>query len=139
MKENIVQDKTFVFSLEIIKLYTEMRKQREFVISKQLLRCATSIGANVEEAIAGQTRKDFFSKMSISSKEARETRYWLKLFKASKLVDLDYDEHLIKIEEIVRLLTSIVKTGFTAKSKSMPDVLCLLPFTGLINILPLYQ
>ena len=117
MKDNVIQDKSFTFSLEVIKLYTEIRKQREFVISKQLLRCGTSIGANVEEAIAGQTRKDFFSKMSIASKEARETRYWLMLFKASKLVDLNYDEHLQQVDEIVRLLTSIVKTGYTNKLK----------------------
>ena len=117
MKENIIQEKSFTFALEVIKLYTEIRKQGEFVISKQLLRCGTSIGANVEEAIAGQTRKDFFSKMSIASKEARETRYWLRLLKASKLVDLNYDEHLQNIEEIIRLLTSIVKTGYTNKLK----------------------
>ena len=117
MKDNVIQDKSFTFSLEVIKLYTEIRKQREFVISKQLLRCGTSIGANVEEAIAGQTRKDFFSKMSIASKEARETRYWLRLLKASKLVDLNYDEHLQQVDEIVRLLTSIVKTGYTNKLK----------------------
>ena len=117
MKENVIQEKSFAFALEVIILYTEIRKQREFVISKQLLRCGTSIGANVEEAIAGQTRKDFFSKMSIASKEARETRYWLRLLKASKLVDLNYDEQLQKVEEIVKLLTSIVKTGYTNKLK----------------------
>jgi four helix bundle protein len=117
MKENVIQEKSFTFALEIIKLYREIRKQLEFVISKQLLRCGTSIGANVEEAIAGQTRKDFFSKMSIASKEARETRYWLRLLKESKLVDLNYDEQLQNIDEIVRLLTSIVKTGYTKKLK----------------------
>lgn len=117
MKENVIQEKSFTFALEVIKLYSEIRKLNEFVISKQLLRCGTSIGANVEEAIAGQTRKDFFSKMSIASKEARETRYWLRLLKASKLVDLNYDEHLQNIEEIIRLLTSIVKTGYTNKLK----------------------
>jgi four helix bundle protein len=117
MKENVIQEKSFTFALEVIKLYIEIRKQGEFVISKQLLRCGTSIGANVEEAIAGQTRKDFFSKMSIASKEARETRYWLRLLKASKLVDLNYDEQLQKAEEIVKLLTSIVKTGYTNKFK----------------------
>jgi four helix bundle protein len=117
MKENVIQEKSFAFALDVIKLYTEIRKQREFVISKQLLRCGTSIGANVEEAIAGQTRKDFFSKMSIASKEAREKRYWLRLLKASKLVDLNYDEQLQKVEEIVKLLTSIVKTGYTSKLK----------------------
>jgi four helix bundle protein len=117
MKENIIQEKSFSFALDIINLYTEIREQKEFVISKQLLRCGTSIGANVEEAIAGKTRRDFLSKMSIASKEARETRYWLRLLKKSKLVDINYDEHLQKIEEIVRLLTSIVKTGYTNKLK----------------------
>jgi four helix bundle protein len=72
-KENPVQKKSFEFALLIIKLYQVMQSKREYVLSKQLLRSGTSIGANVEEAIAGQSRKDFLSKMAIASKEARET------------------------------------------------------------------
>lgn len=93
-----------------------MLNQSEFVLSKQLIRSGTSIGANVEEATAAQSRKDFISKMSISSKEARETNYWLKLLRDSKLCDdIDFS-HLIKeSEEIIKILTSIVKTSQTRK------------------------
>ncbi|WKD85633.1 hypothetical protein KCTC32516_00974 [Polaribacter huanghezhanensis] len=77
MKESIVQKKSFEFSLKIITLYTKLQTEKEFIISRQLLRSGTSVGANVEEALAGQSKKDFTVKMSISSKEARETKYWL--------------------------------------------------------------
>ena len=75
-KNNVVLNKSFDFALEIIELYKILKSKNEFVISKQLLRSGTSIGANVEEATAAQTKKDFITKMSIASKEARETRYW---------------------------------------------------------------
>ncbi|WP_437823523.1 four helix bundle protein [Tenacibaculum mesophilum] len=73
MKESIIQGKSFQFSLKIISLYKKLQQEKEFIISKQLLRSGTSIGANIEEALAGQSKRDFISKMSISSKEARET------------------------------------------------------------------
>ncbi len=75
MSESIIKEKSFAFSLHIISLYQLMKAQNEFVLSKQLLKSGTSIGANVEEALAGQSKKDFIAKMSIASKEARETRY----------------------------------------------------------------
>jgi four helix bundle protein len=75
MAESLIQKKSFEFSLEIIRLYKRLQIQREFVLSNQLLRSGTSIGANVEEASAGQSRKDFVAKMCIAAKEARETRY----------------------------------------------------------------
>ena len=89
MEDNTVQKKSFDFALQIIDLYKVLRKEKEFVISKQLLRSAVSIGANIEEASAGQSRKDFLSKMTIASKEARETRYWLMLLQHSQLVRHD--------------------------------------------------
>jgi four helix bundle protein len=79
MKENIILKKSFDFALDIIKLYMEMKSQHEYVLSQQILRSGTSIGANVEEATTAYSKKDFAAKMSISSKEARETRYWLRL------------------------------------------------------------
>jgi len=88
-----------------------MLSQKEYVLSKQLLKSATSIGANVEEALAGQSRKDFIAKMAIASKEARETKYWLLLIEKSNLIEIDVSKHLINIEEIIRILTSIVKTS----------------------------
>ena len=103
--------KSFDFALAIIKLYSEMQSKKEFVISKQLLRSGTSIGANVEEAVAASSRRDFLHKMTISSKEARETAYWLRLLDASHLVsDLEVKPLLEKANELVRLLTAIVKT-----------------------------
>ena len=90
MKQNLIQDKSFQFSLSIIGLYQELLKEREYIISKQILRSATSIGANVEEAIAGQSKKDFLSKLSISLKEARETAYWLRLLAESDLRNHQY-------------------------------------------------
>ncbi|HEX8846453.1 MAG TPA: four helix bundle protein [Pyrinomonadaceae bacterium] len=110
MAENIIQKKSFDFALLMIKLYRELQDRHEYVISKQLLRSGTSIGANVEEACAGQSKKDFLSKMSIASKEARETKYWLQLLNQSKLVDIDITNELQQADEIIRILTSIVKT-----------------------------
>jgi len=110
-RDNIIQNKSFEFALKIIELYKNLIKQKEFILSKQLLKSGTSIGANVEEALAGISKKDFIAKMTISSKEARETRYWLKLYQASKLVDLDYSDYLNEIEEIISILTAIVKSS----------------------------
>ncbi|MEJ7671589.1 MAG: four helix bundle protein [Chitinophagaceae bacterium] len=101
---------SFNFSLQIIELYKLLIQNKEFVLSKQILRSGTSIGANVEEAIAAQSRKDFISKMSIASKESRETRYWLRLLDKSKLVNTDYSSHLNSVEHIINILTKIVKT-----------------------------
>ncbi|HAZ43441.1 MAG TPA: four helix bundle protein [Cyanobacteria bacterium UBA11371] len=110
MTESIIQNKSFAFALEIIQLYRKLQEQREYVISKQLLRSGTSIGANVEEASAGQSRKDFLAKMSIASKEARETQYWLRLLQASQIVNIDAIQQLNHVDELIRILTSIVKT-----------------------------
>jgi len=111
MKESIVQKKSFEFSLKIISLYKKLQKEKEFIISRQLLRSGTSIGANVEEALAGQSKKDFTAKMSISSKEARETKYWLRLLKQSELTSIDVNSLILDNDELIRILTSIVKTS----------------------------
>ena len=91
-KENVIVTKSFDFALVIIELYKQMIEQKEFVLSKQLLRSGTSIGANIQEATAAISKKDFIAKMSIASKEARETKYWLQLLDRSKLVDLDFSK-----------------------------------------------
>jgi four helix bundle protein len=109
--ENKILSLTFDFPIEIIDLYKNLIDQKEFVISKQLLRSATSIGANVEEANAAQTKKDFIAKMAIASKEAREAKYWLRLLEKSKLVPLDYSTYLLSIEHIINVITKIVKTS----------------------------
>jgi four helix bundle protein len=109
-KQNIIQTKTFAFALKIVELCKSLQKSQEYMASKQLFRSGTSIGANVEEALAAQSRKDFVSKMSIALKEARETHYWLRLFQESQLVKGDYLKRIDEIREIIRILTSIVKT-----------------------------
>lgn len=110
-KRNVIRQKSFKFALKIIKLNRKLVRQREFVISKQLLKCGTSIGANVEEAGAAQSKKDFIAKMSIASKEARETQYWLRLLKHSELLKFESAKYLKEIDEIVKILTAIVKTS----------------------------
>ena len=113
MGTSIIQEKKFQFALLIIEVYRKLQIEKEFVLSKQLLRSGTSIGASVEEALAGQSRRDFLSKMSIASKEARETRYWLRLLRTSKLTAVDLKHSIAEIDEIIRILTSIVKTTAT--------------------------
>ncbi len=108
---NVIQEKSFNFALKAIELYKQLITEKEFVISKQLLRSATGIGANVEEALAGQSKKDFIHKMSIASKEARETKYWLRLLKQSSITKIEIDTFLNDIDEIIKILTSIIKTS----------------------------
>ena len=91
-------------------MYKILLSKNEYILSKQIVRSATSIGANVNEALAGESRADFAHKMSIASKEARETLYWLELLEKSQLVVLDYKEYIQNCTEIVKILTSIVKT-----------------------------
>jgi four helix bundle protein len=110
-KENIIIDKTFKFSLDIISLYKKLQNEKEYILSKQLLRSATSIGANVEEASAAQSKKDFINKMSIASKEARETKYWLNLLDKSNLTQLNISPFLTEIEHIINILTKIIITA----------------------------
>lgn len=112
MKENIILEKSFTFSLTILQLYKALTRQKEFIISRQLLRCATSIGANIEEAGAASSRKDFALKMSIASKEAREARYWLRLLKEDKFImDYDLSGLISESDQIINILTKIVKTA----------------------------
>ena len=91
-------------------MYKILLSKNEYILSKQIVRSATSIGANVNEALAGESRADFAHKMSIASKEARETLYWLELLEKSQLVVLDCKEYIQNCTEIVKILTSIVKT-----------------------------
>ena len=86
LKENIIVSKSYAFALEIVKLYKTLAEQKEFVLSKQLLRSGTSIGANIHEGIASESKKDFIHKLGIALKEARETSYWLNLLKDSKYI-----------------------------------------------------
>lgn len=119
MKENLIQKKTFEFALKIIRLYKKLKENWEFILSKQVLRSWTSIWANIEEAIAWQTKKDFLTKCSIASKEAREMKYWLRLLQESNIYSCDYDNYIKEIDSIINILTKIVKT--TTNSISYKD------------------
>ena len=114
MKNSIIKEKSFSFALEISDLYKKLQEQKEYILSKQLLRSATSIGANVNEALAGESRADFVHKMTISNKEARESLYWLELLDKSSLIELDLSEYINQCQEITKILTSIVKTTKTS-------------------------
>lgn len=111
MKENLIAEKTFAFALTVIDLVLKLQIEREYVLSKQLLRSGTSIGANVAEASAAQSKKDFIHKMSIASKEARETKYWLKILASSELTHISVQEKLTEIEHIVNIITKIIKSS----------------------------
>ena len=110
-KESIIQEKSFKFSLAIIELYKQLSKVDNNPILRQLLRSATSIGANVNEGSAGQTKKDFITKMAIASKEARESSYWLRLLKESKWYNIDLTDKISDCNDIIKILTKIVKTS----------------------------
>lgn len=118
MGKSTIREKSYAFALRVIELYKELVRRNEYVLSKQLLKSGTSIGANVEEAAAGQSRADFLAKMSIASKEARETHYWLRLIRDSEILDGEALEGILtEAEEISKMLTAIVKSTATCKAK----------------------
>ena len=110
--DNVVQTKSYAFAIRIIKAYKYLiEEHKEYVLSKQLLRCGTSIGANIEEAIGGQSPKDFFSKLTIAYKEARETQYWVRLLKDTDYLTSDQSTSLLTdVDELLRIIGSIQKT-----------------------------
>jgi four helix bundle protein len=105
-----IKARTFEFSVRIVELYQFLRNEKkEFTLGKQLLRSGTSIGANVEEATAAQSKRDFISKMSISLKEARETNYWLRLIKRTGYITKD--DLIVESDEIMNILGAIIRTS----------------------------
>ena len=112
MSKSIVVDKSYAFSLKIIDLYKYLNyEKKEFVLSKQILKSGTSIGANVEESQSAISKRDFISKNSIALKEARETHYWLRLLKDSDFLSAEHISLLQECNELNKILTSIVKTA----------------------------
>ncbi len=111
-RQNPARDKSYDFALRIIELYKYLiEEKKEYVLSKQILRSGTSIGANVEEAIGGQSRRDFLAKISISYKETRESHYWLRLLRDSSFLDKEVAQLLLSdCEELLKILGSIQKT-----------------------------
>lgn len=115
MKENIVKNKSFEFAIRVVKLYQFLcDQQKEFVLSKQLLRSATSVGAMVREAEHAETKKDFIHKMAIAQKEINETMYWLELLYQTQYLNKEQFESVNNNAlEIIKLITSIIKTAKT--------------------------
>ncbi len=113
MKENIIKIKSFAFALKIIKLYQFLTEsKREFILSKQLLRSGTAIGALARESEHAESKADFIHKLSIGLKEANETEYWLELLQQSGYLDEDsFKSFDLEVKEILRLLISIIKTS----------------------------
>ena len=111
--KNIIQEKSYQLSLQIIELIRKFPKKQEcFIIGNQLGRCGTSIGANVEEALAAFSKDDFTFKMSIALKEARETHYWLRLTRDSMILSSEFINPVIALtEEVMRILGAIVKSS----------------------------
>lgn len=112
MDENIVENRSFRFAVRTVNLYKHITTdKKEYIMSKQLLKCGTSIGANVAEAECGQTKADFYAKLSIALKEARETYYWLRLlYETEYLTEKEFISMENDIKEIIALLTAICKT-----------------------------
>ena len=112
--DNIIVDKSKAFALRIIRLYKYLTEtKKEFVLSKQVLRSGTSIGANVKEGIRGQSKADFYAKMNIALKEASETEYWLELLHESDYLtdqEKDFESLYQECQEVLRILMSIIKT-----------------------------
>ena len=112
MRENVIQKKSFNFAIRIVNMYKYLVGRREFVISKQVLHSGTSIGANIEEALGGQSRKDFIAKMSVSYKEARETIYWLKLLYMTKYISrTGFNSIFNDCDELCKIISKILVTS----------------------------
>lgn len=115
--ENLIQSKSYQFALRTVKLFGYLSKEKkEFVLSKQILRSGTSIGANIEEAIGGQSKADFIAKLQIALKESRETHYWIRLLIDSNYLDKKPGESILNdCEELLKLLSAILKTSKSNK------------------------
>ena len=121
MKEqNVLKEKSYLFAIRAVKLYQFLKEEKkEFTLSKQILRSGTSIGANVEEAIGAQSEKDFYMKLNIAYKEARETHYWLRILHDTNYIDdKQFKSILNDCDELLKITGTIIKT---MKSKLFPN------------------
>jgi four helix bundle protein len=112
-RQNIIQEKSFAFAVRVVKLYKYLvEEKREYTLSKQLLRSGTSVGANIEEALGGYSKKDFRAKMSISYKEIRETKYWLRLLEETDYITQEQFNSLhFDAEELAKMLFKIIQNS----------------------------
>ncbi len=122
---NIIREKSYAFALRIVKMYKFLVQMGgEQVLIKQVLRSGTSIGANVEEALGAQSRKDFFAKLSIVYKESRETHYWLRLLRDAGVLSSRESESLLDdCDELLRLSGSIIRTLKRQRTMTIPPAL----------------
>lgn len=122
-QENIIQAKSYEFAIKVVALYRFLSEEkREYVFSKQLLRAGTSIGANVEEGIGGQSAKYFFAKLNIAYKEARESHYWLRILKDTGYLEVQKaTEYINDCDELLRIIGSIIKTMKTKLRIDIPN------------------
>ncbi|MFY0630803.1 MAG: four helix bundle protein [Flavobacteriaceae bacterium] len=112
MKKNIIADKSYGFAVSIVNLSRELVKKKEYVISRQIIKSGTSIGANVEEAIGGISKRDFRAKMSISYKEARETHYWLRILKDTNYINIfQFNSLEVELTSILKILYRIIESS----------------------------
>lgn len=113
MHDNVIENKSFDFAVRIVNLHKHLSaEKKEFVLSKQLLRSGTSIGANVSEAVRGQSKADFLAKMSIALKEANESHYWIRLlYKTDFLTKQEFNSIENDVVELIKILSSICKTS----------------------------
>ncbi|MBN1468933.1 MAG: four helix bundle protein [Fusobacteriaceae bacterium] len=111
-KESIVYEKAFNFAVRIVKMYKYLcGGKKEYILSKQLVRSGTSIGANIAEGLEGQSKKDFIAKLSIAFKEAVESKYWIDLFRETEYLNEDeYNSIYQDVMELIKMLTRIIKT-----------------------------
>ena len=111
-KENVLKSKSYSFALEIVKVCRELQSNKEFILSKQLLRSGTAIGALVEEANQGESKVDFIHKLSIANKEANETQYWIRLLTDSNMLSKETGEPILeKSVELIKISTASIKTS----------------------------
>ena len=111
MKKNIIKEKSFLFAVRVVNLYKYLCEKKEFVLSKQLLRQGTAVGALVREAEHAESKKDFIHKMAIALKEANETEYWIELLKETNFLNnTEYKSIINEATELIKLLISIIKT-----------------------------
>ncbi|MDR1847994.1 MAG: four helix bundle protein [Bacteroidales bacterium] len=113
MKESVLKEKSFKFAVRIVNLYRYLcEEKKEFVLSKQILRCGTSVGANVREAEHSESKADFVHKLAISQKEINETIYWLELLRETEYISSkEFESINIDAVEIIKMLTSSIKTA----------------------------
>jgi four helix bundle protein len=113
MKKSLVAEKAFEFAVKVVLVAEKIsNSKREFILTKQLIRSATSIGANCHEAEHAESKKDFIHKLSVALKEANETQYWLNLMKATNYLELnEFQELELLCTELIKMLTAIIKTS----------------------------